>query len=359
MAFVIDKDSSPRIPFRMVTVADEDITLPNKIVSTFWLKNDGTRVVSTNIPVEVEEGWYYLNPTTTEANTTGYAALDGIIFIPIDQQDETSYDNSPTSEGVFNGGTGYTASDSLTGNDGTVVTVDAVGSGIVTQFTIDSSASKGVRNGVAITFTGGTGNDDFTITPDTDNLVHDVLTKKFSDYYQVRVLPTLADFNAQCDLALADIFLDRLFATDYDPAAKPGSETALLNELVEDDGGGVSRYTVGSLDRVWAVAARILTANTNFNDISTTEVATELSNYGANTTVPPSAVAIVAAIFANVMENSETFAEQVRLIRAQSVGKVGVAGAINTFRDAADSKNRVTATVDAVGRRLSVIVDGS
>lgn len=47
--------------------------------------------------------------------------------------------------------------------------------------------------------------------------------------------------------ALTDIHLDHLLAANYDPAAKPGVATALLNELIENDS-GVSRYTVNSLE---------------------------------------------------------------------------------------------------------------
>jgi hypothetical protein len=47
--------------------------------------------------------------------------------------------------------------------------------------------------------------------------------------------------------ALADIHLDRLLAADYDPANKPGTATALLNELVESDA-GVSQFTANALE---------------------------------------------------------------------------------------------------------------
>lgn len=57
-----------------------------------------------------------------------------------------------------------------------------------------------------------------------------------------------AQVNAEVDTALADIHLDHLLAVDYDPAAKPGVATALLNELVENDG-GVSRYTANALEQ--------------------------------------------------------------------------------------------------------------
>ena len=87
----------------------------------------------------------------------------------IDAQDETSYDNSPTTEGSFVGGTtGHVAGDVLILDDGTVIDVDLVSSGVVTQFTIDSTRSfrrGGVRTMVS---TDGAG-DAFTLTPDTDN----------------------------------------------------------------------------------------------------------------------------------------------------------------------------------------------
>lgn len=58
----------------------------------------------------------------------------------------------------------------------------------------------------------------------------------------------LADINTEVDTALTDIHLDHLLAADYDPAAKPGTGTALLNELVESDA-GVSRYTANALEQ--------------------------------------------------------------------------------------------------------------
>lgn len=57
-----------------------------------------------------------------------------------------------------------------------------------------------------------------------------------------------AQVNAEVDTALADIHLDHLFATTYDPATKPGAADALLNELVESDG-GVARFTANALEQ--------------------------------------------------------------------------------------------------------------
>ena len=59
---------------------------------------------------------------------------------------------------------------------------------------------------------------------------------------------TTAQVNTEVDSALSDIHLDHLLAVDYDPASKPGTATALLNELIENDG-GISRYTANALEQ--------------------------------------------------------------------------------------------------------------
>lgn len=103
---------------------------------------------------------------------------DGTLFtlapaIPISGQDETSYDNTPTTEGTFSGGTGYNAADVITMSDGSVVTVDHETLNVVDQFTVDSANSVGgvsptdVLTQVSVTPAGGSG---FTLTLDTDNI---------------------------------------------------------------------------------------------------------------------------------------------------------------------------------------------
>lgn len=56
------------------------------------------------------------------------------------------------------------------------------------------------------------------------------------------------EVESECNDALVAIHLDHLLAADYDPASKPGTATALLNELVENDG-GVSRFTTNALEQ--------------------------------------------------------------------------------------------------------------
>ena len=59
-----------------------------------------------------------------------------------DAQDETDYDEDPEVEGrIEAGGSGYAATDTITLSDSTVITIDAVSSGAVTQFTVDASSS--------------------------------------------------------------------------------------------------------------------------------------------------------------------------------------------------------------------------
>jgi len=48
--------------------------------------------------------------------------------------------------------------------------------------------------------------------------------------------------------SLVQNHLDHLLAADYDPSSKPGVATALLNEIVENDG-GVSRFTENALEQ--------------------------------------------------------------------------------------------------------------
>lgn len=60
-------------------------------------------------------------------------------------------------------------------------------------------------------------------------------------------LNSAAELQAAANAALVANHLDHLFQTTYDPASKPGAADALLNELVESDG-GVARFTANALE---------------------------------------------------------------------------------------------------------------
>lgn len=57
-----------------------------------------------------------------------------------------------------------------------------------------------------------------------------------------------AEVQSECNDALVALHLDHLLSVDYDPTSKPGTATALLNELVENDS-GVSRFTSNALEQ--------------------------------------------------------------------------------------------------------------
>jgi hypothetical protein len=58
-----------------------------------------------------------------------------------------------------------------------------------------------------------------------------------------------SEVQSEVDDALRALHLDHLLAANYDPASQPGVATALLNELIESDG-GVSRFTANALEAI-------------------------------------------------------------------------------------------------------------
>lgn len=84
-----------------------------------------------------------------------------------------------------------------------------------------------------------------------------------------------------------------------------------------------------------------------------------IESSGATTLTPQDITNIVDALFAKVVENGETFEQQLKLIRAEAAGKVAVSGNTVSFRDAADSKDRIVATVDEQGQRTAITTDVS
>ena len=144
---------------------------------------------------------------TVVARGSGYVVADVLTFVGGTQteaaifdvnnlstvvgQDETYFNNSPTTEGTFVAGTGYAATDTITMSDGTVVTVDAVAVGVITQFTITTASTSGIV-GDAQTLTQGSTSGNgagFTLTLDADNQgVFDVTVTATDGNYSV--LPT-------------------------------------------------------------------------------------------------------------------------------------------------------------------------
>ncbi len=96
----------------------------------------------------------------------------------VDLQVGVDYDNSPTTEGVFEGGSGHVIFDTITLESDITVLVLAETSGVVTNFRVDSIPEQGpdvrVNQRLAQVSTDGSGVG-FSITPDVDNFENDIL----------------------------------------------------------------------------------------------------------------------------------------------------------------------------------------
>jgi len=100
----------------------------------------------------------------------------------------------------------------------------------------------------------------------------------------------------------------------------------------------------GGIDVVWR--DRVYIAETGVSGLTASE-STQL--FAASTFDPA----------VDVVEGSETWQESMKLVRAEAAGKVAVSGNTVTFRDAADTKDRIAATVDDQGQRTAITTDVS
>jgi hypothetical protein len=100
----------------------------------------------------------------------------------------------------------------------------------------------------------------------------------------------------------------------------------------------------GGIDVVWR--SKVFIAETGVSGLTGPE-STQL--FAASTYDPA----------VDTVEGSETYQESMRLMRAEAAGKLAVSGTTVTFRDAADTKDRITATVDANGQRTAITTDAS
>jgi len=290
------------------------------------------------------------------------------------------------------------------------------------------------------------------------------------------VIPWNAAWDAEVQSEVQDAIeanhLDHLLAVTYDPASKPGVADALMNELVQNNGAGVSQFTTialelapsgggggttdwtanertairsilgiptsgttptdptagildtirdtfpanfaalginisGHLSRVTLVdttttntdmrgtdnaalaaswtATRagyldsvLIAANANQRTVQVTgsnHVAADIhelqpavitaADFAAgaidsNALAASAATEIATATLGATVEGSETLVEALRLVRAALVGRLsGAATTTVTMRDAANTKNRITATVTADGNRTDVTTDAT
>ncbi|MBX3173262.1 MAG: hypothetical protein KF709_02565 [Gemmatimonadaceae bacterium] len=267
-----------RIPFTLVDATDlvtpEDITVTG--VKVTLSVDGGTPAASTNDIVKVNgtNGEYYVELTQAEANQTAGAIVRGylkpsgcaltkleaqigpadVFAATVDANVVSMAANAVTATAIADG--------ALTAAKFAAGAFDAVWSVATRSLTtvgtliadIWSHATRVLTAGTNIVLAKGTGVTGFTDLSAADVRGAVGLGAANLDT-QLAAIGTLAggaatpaQVKSQADAALADIHLDHLLAADYDPAAKPGVGTALLNELVENDG-GVSRLTANALEQ--------------------------------------------------------------------------------------------------------------
>lgn len=125
----------------------------------------------------------------------------------------------------------------------------------------------------------------------------------------------------------------------------------------EDTG---SAYTVrieGSNNNIFDVENGILVPTSLVTVIPTNSAGLQTVTSGSGVTAQDK-IDIRNEIMTFVMENGESFAEQIRLMRAEAAGSVRKTGNVHRFRDAADSKDRITATATADDRDVTA-TDGT
>ena len=135
----------------------------------------------------------------------------------------------------------------------------------------------------------------------------------------IKDIPTVAEFEARSILAANYLLVSDTIA----------GVTAVTNDV------GI---TQAGADKVWSTAARALTDKAGF----------ALSAAG------------IDAIIDEVIEGTITLRQAQRIFLAILAGKSAGGGTVTlTFRDNADAKNRISATVDSSGNRTAMILDGA
>ena len=112
----------------------------------------------------------------------------------------------------------------------------------------------------------------------------------------------------------------------------------------------VTTSQIDDLSTVVAVAAVQTTADDI--EVDTKDLQVQVGVAGAGLTAVPTAV------LATVVENGKTVQDFYRIMLAALAGKSSGGGTVTvSFRDDADAKNRIVATVDVDGNRTAVVLD--
>ncbi len=200
-----------------------------------------------------------------------------------------------------------------------------------------------------------------------------------------RATPT--QVNTEVDTALSDVNLDHLVGT---AAAIPAIPAGTYIDQMMDDGTAVYNRTTDSLqairdrgDAAWITATGFATAvvctEARLAELDAANLITDVANVKTDTaailldtgtdgvvvatgskTGYALSTAGVDAILDDVIEGALTMRQALRLFLSALAGKSTGGGTVTlTFRDNADAKARITATVDANGNRTAMTLDGT
>lgn len=173
-------------------------------------------------------------------------------------------------------------------------------------------------------------------------------------------------------LAAADTKLYDYVATAITAGDVDQKEIAALWTMYEADGLKLAGQTITAAAGVTFPASVASPTNITAGTINSVSGSVTLADDGITAAkLADSAIAEIAAaatglsasqigdaVLDEVYEDAETLRQLLRLIRATLAGKSdGGESTTNHFRDIADTKNRITATVDAAGNRTAVTVD--
>ncbi len=163
-----------------------------------------------------------------------------------------------------------------------------------------------------------------------------------------------AQVNAEVDTALSDIFLDQLFAADYNPATPPGVSTALLNELIESDA-GVSRFTANALEQSSIGDGSGLT-NIPWNASWDAEVQSECTD-ALNAYDPPTRAELTSDINSlNDITVADILAGTITELSSIPAASPTLAQAISLLYMALRNRRDTTATTDEIHNDVGTVI---
>lgn len=147
--------------------------------------------------------------------------------------------------------------------------------------------------------------------------------------------------------------------TDNLPAA-PASTTNITAGIITTVTNLTNAPTAGDLTATMKTSVQTAADTAITANALVLEIEAETDGIAAIPTSNPSAASIATAVWASVMEGSYSALNYMRIFASALAGKgSGLATTTVKYRDTGDTKDRITATVDADGDRSAITLDGS